>query len=62
MLARCAKHQLREDKALYAHLLERHTAHTTLRPNLMVVTSPTVTRGVVTEHGTVVAMLCLKAG
>jgi hypothetical protein len=61
-LARCAKHQLREDKAMYAHLLDRHTAQMTLKPNLMVLTGPTVFRGAVAEHGTLVAMLLLKAG
>jgi hypothetical protein len=61
-LLRCARHQLREDKPMYAHLLERHTVQITIRPNLMVLTGPTVTRGAVQEHGTLVPLMCVKAG
>lgn len=48
---------------MYAHLLERQIAHALIRPNLLVLTGPTVRRGVVgEEHGALVAMLLLKAG
>ena len=62
MLVRCARHQLREDKALYAHLLERHRQHAFIRPNLMMLTGPAVWRAPSGEHGTLVPILCVKAG
>ena len=47
---------------MYAHLLERHTQQELIRPNLLVVTGPTVWRAPAGDSGTLVPLLCVKAG
>jgi hypothetical protein len=60
MLARCARHQCREDAALFRHLLDREREERILRPNLYVLTGPR--QAPEGEYGTMVAMLVMKAG
>lgn len=61
-IQRSARHQLREDVALYAHLLDRKAEDALLRPNLMLLTGPTVRRPPQEEHGTLVPILLIKSG
>jgi len=66
-LVRCARHQLREDPPMYAHLLQQHARHVLLRPNLLLETGPprrppAYSCDRADEHGTLVPMLTLKAG
>lgn len=63
-LVRCAKHQLPEDPAMWAHLLGQHGQVRLLRPNLLLETGPARPWHVMPqdEHGTLVPMLQVKAG
>ena len=61
MLLRCAARQLREDPPMYAHLLDQHAQQELMRPNLLLLTGP-ARPDRTDEHGTLVPVLCVKAG